>query len=101
MATTIDVLCKGHPEEFAKYMEYCRSLKFEDRPDAQFLRKLFKDLFYRMGFEHDYIFDWMMKKTTGGKVVKPTDAEEVPPEDGEERKEEEPPKDDPDQMDAE
>ena len=45
-------------------MEYVRSLKFEDRPDAQFLRKLFKDLFYRLGYEHDYIFDWMVKKST-------------------------------------
>lgn len=73
-------------------MEYCRGLKFEDRPDAQFLRKLFKDLFYRMGFEHDYIFDWMIKKTSAGKAVKPTD--DIPPIEYEEKKDEEIPKED-------
>jgi len=73
-------------------MEYCRGLKFEDRPDAQFLRKLFKDLFYRMGFEHDYIFDWMIKKTSAGKAVKPTD--DIPPIEDEEKKDEEIPKED-------
>jgi len=46
LATQVETLCKGYPEEFAKYMDYTRSLKFEDRPDAQFLRKLYKDLFY-------------------------------------------------------
>ena len=75
-------------------MDYCRALKFEDRPDAQFLRKLFKDLFYRLGYEHDYIFDWMMKRTTGGKAVKPEGGEDAPPEDAEEKKEEEPIKED-------
>ena len=34
LATQIETLCKDFPEEFAKYMEYVRSLKFEDRPDA-------------------------------------------------------------------
>jgi hypothetical protein len=51
-------------------MEYVRNLKFEDRPDAQLLRKLFKDLFYRLGHEYDFVFDWMVKKqssSTSGK----------------------------------
>jgi hypothetical protein len=52
----------GLPEEFAAYMHYCRKLKFEDRPDYAYLRKLFKDLFYREGFEYDYVFDWMIQK---------------------------------------
>jgi len=60
VTSSIDELCKGFPEEFAQYMHYCRQLKFEDRPDYVYLRKLFKDLFYRMGFEYDYIFDWMI-----------------------------------------
>jgi casein kinase I family protein HRR25 len=55
-------LCKGFPEEFAIYMNYCRSLKFEEKPDIGYLRKLFKDLFYRMGYEYDFVFDWMVKK---------------------------------------
>ena len=64
LSTTVKSLCKGHPDEFAQYMEYVRNLKFEDRPDAQLLRKLFKDLFYRLGHEYDFVFDWMVKKTS-------------------------------------
>ena len=60
--TGIEELCLGLPEEFVQYMNYCRNLKFEDRPDYAFLRKLFKDLFYKMGYEYDYVFDWMLQK---------------------------------------
>jgi len=45
-------------------MNYCRSLKFEEKPDIGYLRKLFKDLFYRMGYEYDFLFDWMVKKSS-------------------------------------
>lgn len=50
------------PEEIGLYLGYCRSLKFEEKPDIGYLRKLFKDLFYRSGYEYDYVFDWMVKK---------------------------------------
>lgn len=62
LSTSIDSLTKGLPEEFAIYLNYCRSLKFEEKPDIGYLRKLFKDLFYRMGYEYDFVFDWMVKK---------------------------------------
>jgi len=55
-------LTKGFPEEFSIYFNYCRSLKFEEKPDIGYLRKLLKDLFYRMGYEYDFVFDWMVKK---------------------------------------
>jgi hypothetical protein len=64
LSTSIEALCKGYPEEFAIYMNYCRSLKFEEKPDIGYLRKLFKDLFYRMGYEYDFLFDWMVKKSS-------------------------------------
>lgn len=50
------------PEEIGLYLSYCRSLKFDEKPDIGYLRKLFKDLFYRQGYEYDYVFDWMVKK---------------------------------------
>jgi hypothetical protein len=51
-------------------MNYCRSLKFEEKPDIGYLRKLFKDLFYRMGYEYDFLFDWMVKKSTAPSQLK-------------------------------
>ncbi|CAF0954797.1 unnamed protein product [Brachionus calyciflorus] len=58
MATGVDELCKGFPVEFSNYLGYCRSLRFDDRPDYQYLRQLFRNLFHRQGFTYDYMFDW-------------------------------------------
>lgn len=58
MATGVDELCKGFPAEFSNYLGYCRSLRFDDRPDYQYLRQLFRNLFHRQGFSYDYMFDW-------------------------------------------
>jgi len=60
--TSIEELCSGLPTEFIEYMNYCRNLKFEDRPDYSFLRNLFKGLFHKMSYEQDYVFDWMLQK---------------------------------------
>ena len=62
LSTSIETLTKNLPDEFGIYLNYCRSLKFEEKPDIGYLRKLFKDLFYRMGYEYDFVFDWMVKK---------------------------------------
>merc|ERR1712070_570135 len=58
MSTSTESLCKGFPAEFRSYFEYCRSLRFEDRPDYAYLKRLFKELFYRKGFQYDNMFDW-------------------------------------------
>ena len=59
---TVEQLCENFPNEFCQFMHYCRNLQFEQRPDYSYLRKLFKDLFYKLGYEYDYIFDWMIFK---------------------------------------
>lgn len=58
MSTSTEQLCKGYPTEFRSYFEYCRSLRFEDRPDYAYLKRLFKELFYRKGYQYDNMFDW-------------------------------------------
>lgn len=71
MSTSIDVLTKGldipnspnsSNNEFNIYLNYCRSLKFDEKPDIGYLRKLFKDLFHSQKYEYDFVFDWMVKK---------------------------------------
>lgn len=57
-ATSAEALCKGYPAVFASYLNYCAALRFEDRPDYAYLRRLFKDLFMREGFVNDGMFDW-------------------------------------------
>ncbi|KHG25498.1 hypothetical protein F383_02331 [Gossypium arboreum] len=58
MLTPIEVLCKSYPSEFTSYFHYCRSLRFEDKPDYSYLKRLFRDLFIREGYQFDYVFDW-------------------------------------------
>ncbi|KAH8504367.1 hypothetical protein H0E87_011863 [Populus deltoides] len=62
LSTPIEVLCKSHPVEFASYFHYCHSLTFDQRPDYGFLKRLFRDLFTREGFEFDFVFDWTILK---------------------------------------
>ncbi|KAI2667491.1 Casein kinase I isoform gamma-2 [Labeo rohita] len=49
-ATPIEVLCESFPEEMATYLRYVRRLDFFERPDYEYLRKLFTDLFDRNGY---------------------------------------------------
>ncbi|KAF4715200.1 Casein kinase I isoform delta, partial [Perkinsus olseni] len=65
MSTPVEVLTKGYPSEFATYLNYCRALRFEDRPDYAYLRRLFKDLFMREGFQNDGMFDWTQLNYSG------------------------------------
>ena len=62
MTTPTEVLCRGFPNEFAIYLNYTRSLRFDDKPDYSYLRKIFRDLFVREGFQYDYVFDWTVYK---------------------------------------
>ena len=48
-ATRIEVLCKGFPVEFATYFQDCRLLRFDNKPNYSYLRKLLRDLFAREG----------------------------------------------------
>ena len=58
IATPLDSLFKGAPVEFAKYLGYCRGLRFEDQPDYAYLRRLMKDIFCKEQIQYDFVFDW-------------------------------------------
>ena len=61
-----EILCNGLPNEFVHYLNYCKNLKFEERPDYDFLKGLFGKL---LGLvitnfnirRNDLIFDWCFK----------------------------------------
>ena len=40
-------------------MYYCRSLKFEEKPDYAYCKKLFRELFYKNDFTSTAFFDWV------------------------------------------
>ena len=60
---SVDSLCKDLPIEFARYMYYCKELKFDDKPDYEQLRGQFKDSFQRLKGEKPFFFDWNSLKT--------------------------------------
>lgn len=62
MSTPIEELCRGYPAEFATYLNYCRTLRFDEKPDYSYLRQLLRNLFHRQGFTYDYVFDWNLLK---------------------------------------
>jgi casein kinase I family protein HRR25 len=62
MTTPTDLLCRGFPNEFAIFLNYTRALRFDDKPDYSYLRKLFRDLFVREGYQYDYVFDWSVQR---------------------------------------
>ncbi|XP_037806781.1 casein kinase I isoform X18 [Lucilia sericata] len=78
-ATPIEVLCDGHPEEFATYLRYVRRLDFFETPDYDFLRRLFQDLFDRKGYVDDGEFDWTGKTMSKEQLEKMKVLKNAPP----------------------
>ena len=68
MSVSISSLCRGLPEELRKYLEYTRSLRFEDKPNYLYLKGLFREALETHKYGDPATgFDWMrMKGATGG-----------------------------------
>ncbi|KAM7480580.1 hypothetical protein LguiA_028793 [Lonicera macranthoides] len=71
VSTSIEALCRGYPSEFASYFHYCRSLRFDDKPDYAYLKRIFRDLFIHEGFQFDYVFDWTILKYQQSQLANP------------------------------
>ena len=61
-------LCKGLPEEIAKYLDYCRGLLFEEDPNYNYLRSLFETILTRIGQKNDLRFLWISKKNVNQRI---------------------------------
>jgi RNAse (barnase) inhibitor barstar len=66
------------PKEFVKYLNYCRSLNFEDKPCINDLKRLFKKLLAKKGLEVDGKFDWITKKAKIPQEIEFEEQEEEP-----------------------
>lgn len=58
LAVPPEKLFHNFPDGLVTYLNYCRALRFEDRPDYGYLRGLLKDLLVKEGHVHDYVYDW-------------------------------------------
>ena len=58
-ATSPEELCSGFPPELAEYVRYTRNLEFEQNPDYNYLRGLFRKILEDKGYDiNDVRFDW-------------------------------------------
>lgn len=61
-------LCKDLPIEMCKYMKYVKSLKFDEDPDYDYLRKLFFTILFKMNEKFDLNFSWKQQMKPKKKI---------------------------------
>ena len=52
------ILENNLPTEYITYIEYCRKLTFDERPDYNYLRTLLLNLFKQKQFKVNNCFEW-------------------------------------------
>lgn len=58
LCTNLDKLCKDIPLCFKEYINYCRKLKFEEKPDYKYLKDLFINTAHSMALKMEY--SWLI-----------------------------------------
>ena len=51
-------LCENLPKQFEEYIVYTRKLEYEENPNYNYLKNLFKSLLYNNKWPFDYYYDW-------------------------------------------
>ena len=54
-------ICKGMPKEMNDYMNYVMSLNYEQCPNYEYLRKLFRNVLTKIGESNEALFSWVDK----------------------------------------
>jgi len=62
MNMTPDALCRGLPPEFPTLLNYIKSLRFEDTPDYEYLRKTITQMARHDKIKLDNVFDWDLEE---------------------------------------
>ncbi|CAF1193935.1 unnamed protein product [Rotaria sp. Silwood1] len=79
MKMTSEQICKNYPKECILFLNYCRTLIFDHRPDYNYLRHLFRYLLYQKGDQYDYEYDWIIlhrnKRLSTLHIINPIDGE--------------------------
>ena len=60
MQMSAEQICKNQPKECILFLNYCRTLPFDHRPDYDYLHHLFRHLLYQIGETYDYEYDWIL-----------------------------------------
>jgi hypothetical protein len=47
----VEELCKGYPDEFREFMQYCRKLTFTEDPDYKYMIGLFEGCMRKNGYD--------------------------------------------------
>jgi serine/threonine protein kinase len=63
--TSARVLCQGLPVQLRTFLEYSRSLSFDEKPDYDYLHKLFNAPLLPEGLGKDLAFDWESDESDG------------------------------------
>ena len=58
MSTPAEVLCKGFPSELSIFLNYAKGLKFEQKPDYNYIRGLLNTAKKNNKIQSDFIYDW-------------------------------------------
>ena len=75
LAYSPDILCSNLPEEFVKLLKYSRKLEFEQEPDYQSIKLMFKNYIVKNGGVMDMEFDWEKPKEDDSKEKEEEDDE--------------------------
>ena len=65
----MEELCKGLPKEMIDYMNNAKSLKFEQEPNYEYLKDLFKTILKKNNFNFDKnIFSWIQNSNNNNNI---------------------------------
>jgi len=60
--TPTEILCAGLPKEFSDFVNTVRTLEFDEKPNYDGYRKIFRKLFDENKFSHDLRWDWVVRQ---------------------------------------